>query len=412
MTPVDRDPHADAPIGDYRGIELVQWIAYLTAVATSGLLLVAIATLILAWDRFLRETLSISVTARYGGVSGEGYHEVGFEVCLLNKGTQDVVVYSGGYHVNDDLDNRNFRFHDQYIYHRPAAEDDAGAFPKLELKSGAYESYHPESPFQTTHSEIMFPIRIPAGGIYTGLWPVTIVRHRDHLAALQKRIFSDYAGLYASTENPTPFIFFSTIHGTKKVTLRPFGRWPRLVRLYRRTVHQVSRVPPLGVLKRLLFSPGSGSEYGYWADRQVRSERRRHRFNFPPRSIDRGIHPMSVEENEQKKSLPHALGLTNSHQVQKDIARIAKDGVHIETANHAFETTMSHGYRYGLLSATVERPTGYSTYKAHSFLELNMLLCLDESWAHPVVDTVCKRMADARCETYDTRYYLVPHYMD
>ena len=267
---------------------MVAWASYLTAAATWGLVLVAIMTMILAWRRFRRETLSIAVTAQYGGVSGEGYHEVGFEVCIINRGAQDVVIYSAGYRVEDNLDIRNFRFPDEYIYYRPAKEGDEGAVSRLDFPPGAYDSYRPESPLQTIHSEVIFPIRIPAAGIYTGLWPVTIERHRDHLADLQSRMFSDYPGLYASTVNPIPFIFFSTIHGTKKVMIRPFGRWPKLALLYRRCVYRVSRVPFLGVLERLLHSPDSRPEYGYWVDRLTKSERRRRESFFPPRSFDRG----------------------------------------------------------------------------------------------------------------------------
>ena len=121
---------------------------------------------------------------------------------------------------------------------------------------------------------------------------------------------------------------------------------------------------------------------------------------------------MSVQEHEEKRKLSKSLGLNNFHKVQKHIAEIAKDDCHIETANHVFKVTTSHSYRYGLLSATAERPTGHSTYKVHSFLELDMSLGLDESWAHPEVDTVCKRTGDGRCGIYDTRHYLVPHCVD
>ena len=188
-------------------------------------MMVALLTLNLAWRRLRREILSISVTAEYGGVSGEGYVEVGFQICLTNEGSQEVVVYSAGYHVKDE---RNFEFRAKYIYRRPAEEGAEGAVRMSETPPNDSESYRPDSPFQTIHSEIMFPIRIPAGGIYTGLWPVTIVRHRNLLAALQKQVFSDYPGLNASTDNPIPFIFFSTIHGTKKVMLRPSGGGPNL----------------------------------------------------------------------------------------------------------------------------------------------------------------------------------------
>ena len=121
---------------------------------------------------------------------------------------------------------------------------------------------------------------------------------------------------------------------------------------------------------------------------------------------------MSVEEHTQKKKQSASWGLSNFHQVRKHIGQLAKNGDHIETGNHAFEVTTSHGFRYGLLSATVERPPGHSAYKARSFLELNMLLGLDESWAHPEVDTVCKTTARGRCEVYDTRHYVIPHRVD
>ena len=118
---------------------------------------------------------------------------------------------------------------------------------------------------------------------------------------------------------------------------------------------------------------------------------------------------MSVEEHTQKKKQSASWGLSNFHQVRKHIGQLAKNGDHIETENHAFEVTTSHGFRYGLLSATVERPPGHSAYKARSFLELNMLLGLDESWAHPEVDTVCKTTARGRCDPFRPhRVYPVP----
>lgn len=391
---------------------MVDWAVYVTAGSTLGLFMVAAATLWVALRRFQRETLSIDVTATQGGIGGEAYDEVGFRVCLVNRGTQDVVVYSAGYHVKDDLDDRSFEFPDEYIYYRPAEEGDEGAFPRSGLQSSAYESYRPDSPFLTIHSEYLFPIRIPPGGIYGGLWPVTIVRHRSHLAALENQRFSDKAGLYEVIDNPIPFIFFSTIHGTKKVKLRPFGRWPRLLRLLRLTAYRLSRVPGLGRLEQLIISPGSVSGFGYWADKQIGLEKQRRRYFFPPSSFNRGIHPMSVEENRHQRSVPDSYGLSSFHQMVNQIDQITNDGEHLETANYTFKVTTSHSYRYGLLSATVERPEEYSTYKAHSFLELEMLLGLDKSWAHPVVDTVRRTGVDGGPEIYDTRHYLIPHQLD
>ena len=287
------------------GSHLIQWTPYVTAGATAGLFMVAIATLILAWTRFRRETLSINVDAEYGGVSGEGYHEVGFQVCLINKGAQDVVVYSAGYHVRDDHDDRNFIFPDEYIYYRPAKENDEGSLSKVDMVSRDGIFYIPDSPFLTIHSKFMFPIRIPAGGIYSGLWPVRIVRHREHLAALQQFMYSDYAGLHQVIENPIPYIFFSTIHGTKKVILRPFGRWPRLVVLCRKIMYRASSMPIAGRLRQRIFSPDSDSGYGYWIDRNIESHKKRSASFFPlSRFDDTGIHPMSVDENEHMKMLP------------------------------------------------------------------------------------------------------------
>ena len=305
---------------------------------------------------------------------------------------------------------RSFEFPTEYIYWRPAEEGEEGATPAAESPSGYYDGYRPDSPFQTIHSEIMFPIRIPAGGIYTGLWPVRIVRHRELLAGLQDRVFSDYPGLNASTDNPIPYIFFSTIHGTRKVKLRPFGRWPRLVLVGRRAIYKSRRILTRSLLERLLFSTQSGS--GYWADRQIRSDERRHRYFYPPRSFDRGILPMSVKDNEQRKLQTYTLGRPSFRQVQKQVVEITKNGGHIGTERHTFKVVTSEGFRYGLLSATVDRPAGHSMYSAHAFLELNMLLGLDESWAHPVMDTVCEPAACGRCEVYDTRHYVIPHRTD
>ena len=386
---------------------MIQWAALITAVATVVLMVTGLVTFWLALRRFRREILSISVSAEYGGVGGEGYEEVGFQVYLTNEGTQDAVVYSAGYHVKGE---RNFEFPAEYIYWRPAEEGDEGVTPASESPSGYCDRYRPDSPFQTIHSEMMFPIRIPAGGIYTGLWPVRMVGHRELLAGLQERVLSDYPGLNASTDNPIPYIFFTTIHRTTKVKLRPFGRCPRLVLLYRRAIYKLRRILTRSLVERLLFSTQSG--FGYWADRQVRSDRRRHRFFFPPRSFDRGILPMSVEEKERRKLQPYQWGPSNFRQVQKQAEEITKNGGHIETENHTFKVVTSGGFRYGLLSATVERPAGHSTYSAHAFLELNMLLGLDEFWAHPVMDTVCEPAAGGRCEVYDTRHYVIPHRMD
>ena len=386
---------------------MTQWAAVITAFSIVVLMVTALVTFWLALRRFRREILSISVSAEYGGVSGEGYQEMGFQVCLVNEGTQDTVVYSAGYHVKGE---RNFEFPADYIYWRPAKEGDEGATPASESPSGYYDSYRPDSSFQTIHSEIMFPIRIPAGGIYTGLWPVRIVGHRELLAGLHDRVFSDYPGLNASADNPIPYIFFSTIHGRTKVKLRPFGRCPRLVLLCRRTIYKSRRVLSRGLVHRLLFPPHS--EFGYWADRQIRSDERRHRYFFPPRSFDRGILPMSVKDNEQRKLQNYTLGRPSFRQVQKQVEEISKTGGHIETENHTFKLVTSAGFRHGLLSATVDRPAGHSTYSAHAFLELNMLLGLDESWAHPVMDTVCEPAACGRCEVYDTRHYVIPHRTD
>ena len=387
--------------------QLVHLAAYITAGATLGLFLVAAVTLTLAWWRFRRETLSVSVTAEHGGVSGEDYHETGFQVCLINKGTQDVVVYSAGYHVNDDKDNRNFQFNDEYIYHRPAKEGDKGAVPKLEFPSGDYESYAPDSPLQTIHSEVMFPIHLPPGGIYTGLWPVTIMRHRNHLLRLQDHVLSDYVGLRPVMKNHIPYIFLSTIHGTKKIKIRPYGRWVALARISRWAVYQVSRVPPFGLLRRFLFSSESG--FGYWADRRIKATNKRNRFFFPPSSYERGIYPMSAEENQYRKRLPDSLGLSDFHQVKKHVSQIVEKDSYIEVAGYVFEITTSHGFRYGLLSATTARPPGYSSHNVQSFLRLNMLLGLEESWAYPQIETVRRETCDGQSAIYDTRHYFIPH---
>ena len=305
---------------------------------------------------------------------------------------------------------RNFEFPAEYVYWRPAEEDDEGATPASESPSGYYDSYRPDSPFQTIRSEMMFPIRIPAGGIYTGLWPVRMVGHRELLAGLQDRVLSDYTGLNASTDNPIPYIFFSTIHRTRKVKLRPFGRCPRLVLLFRRAIYRSRWILTRSLVERLLFSTQSG--FGYWADRQIRADERRHRFFFPPRSFDRGILPMSVGDNERRKLQAYSWDRPDFRQVQKQVEQSTLNGGRIETDNHTFKVVMSEGFRYGLLSATVERPSGHQTYSAHSFLELNMLLDLDESWAHPVIDTVSKVATSGRCEVYDTRHYVIPYRTD
>ena len=388
---------------------MVDWVAYVSVGSSFGLLVIAVVTAIFAYQRLRRETLDISVSVHFGGVSGPGYDELGFQVTLVNKGTRDVVIYSAGYHVKDDLDDRNFQFFDDHIYYRPAEKGDEGAVPKGESRTSDYESYRPDSTFQTIQSRIMFPIGIPPGGIYHGLWPVTIERHRRHLSALENHMYRDYFGLFPIKDNPIPYVFFSTVYGTQKMKVRPFGRCPVLVRRFRLILYRISEIMPITFLKELIFSDDYASGLGYWGSRRENARLLSDEVFFPPHSFDGGLHPMSIEENEERKRSRGTIRRPNFHQVCKHLASIAKGDGHIETASYSFDVSVTHSFHYGLLRATVERPGGYTSWNVHSFLELNMLLGLNESWAYSVVNTAYKQVPGSEEETYDTRYYFIPH---
>lgn len=392
---------------------LITIVSIVGTAASVGLLVVAVPTAIFAWRRFRRETLDITVNARYGALSGPGYSELGFQVCLINKGTEDVIVYSAGYHVKDDKDDRNFHFFDDYIYHRPAEEGDDRAFPNKRIsRPSEYDSYRPDSPYATIHSKIMFPIRIPSGGIYTGRWPVTVKRHRNHLNSIENQMYNDYFGLWPIVDNPIPYIFFSTIYGTQKIAYRPFGRFPKLTRLCRLATYRVSQVIPFDKVREFIFQTDYGIHMSYWSWKLAKAAENEREYFFPPHSFATGIYPMSVEENEQKKNLQNTIRHPKFSQVQNHVNDIAKGDGHIKTANYSFDVSTTHGFhnaRPSLLKATVERPEGYTSWNVHSFLELNMLLGLKDSWAYSETNTIRRQMPDGKIKIYDTRYYLIPH---
>ena len=88
----------------------------------------------------------MSVTDDYGGVSGPGYHEMGFDVTIVNKGIRDFVVYSAGYHVTDDLDDQNAHFNADHIYWLPAEEGEEETLPKGKERSSSYDTYRLAQP--------------------------------------------------------------------------------------------------------------------------------------------------------------------------------------------------------------------------------------------------------------------------
>ena len=137
-------------------------------------------------------------------------------------------------------------------------------------------------------------------------------------------------------------------------------------------------------------------------------------YFFPPHSFATGIlSNVGRGEANRRKNLQNTIRHPKFSQVQNHVNDIAKGDGHIKTANYSFDVSTTHGFhnaRPGLLKTTVERPEGYTSWNAHSFLELNMLLGLKDSWAYSETNTI--RMTNAamvRSKIYDTRYYLIPH---